>query len=109
MAKFKNEMGIGHIEFEHTIKCFCTIGKTLCTYIVFVEMEPTTYIPDYLEIQEALDELNNHWYTLEAACAEILDRVAAQVENEYNHLKVVVSCYDARHFPAKVEKERRIV
>ena len=72
-------------------------------------MEPTSFIPDYLEVQEALDELNNHWYTLEAACAEIFDRVASQVENEYNYLRVSIYCEDARHFPAKVSKERRVV
>ena len=109
MAKFKNEMSIGKIEFVHTIKCFCTIGKTLCTYDVCVEMEPTSFIPDYIEVQDALDELNNHWFTLEAACAEIFDRIATQVENEYNYLKVSVYCVDARHFPVRVMKERRVV
>lgn len=109
MAKFKNNMGINQIEMWHKIKCFCTIGKTLCTYDVLVKMEPTSFIPDYLEVQEALDDLNNHWYTLEDACAEVFQRIAAQVEHEYNYLQVSVYCGDARHFPAKVVKEHRIV
>ena len=109
MAMFENTMGIGTIEMVHTIKCFCTIGKTLCTYEVAVEMEPTSFIPDYLEVQADLDEMNNHWYTLEAACAEIFNRITKQVACEYNYLKVSVYCGDARHFPARVTKERRIV
>lgn len=107
MAKFRNSMDINSIRMSHTIKCFCTIGKTLCTYEVGVEMEPTSTIPDYLEVQEALDEMNNHWFTMEAACSEIFDRVSKQVEREYGYLKVTVTCCDARHFPVEVTKERR--
>lgn len=109
MAKFENTMGINTIEMVHTIKCFCTIGKTLCTYDIAVEMEPSSFIPDYLEVQADLDEMNNHWYTLEAACAEIFNRIIKQVEYQCNYLKVSVCCEDARHFPARVTKEHRIV
>lgn len=107
MATFANDMNISRIKMCHSIQCFCTIGKTLCTYELGVELEPAEYIPDYLEVQESLDELNNHWYTLEGACAEVFSRVAATVLHSYKYLRVSVECHDARHFPAIVEKEHR--
>ena len=105
MANFKNTMGITHIKFDHAIKCYCTIGKTLCTYNVSVEIVPNKVIPDYLEIQNELDELNNHWYTMEAACEAVEAAVTKCCNDCYDMLRVSIHCYDARHFPVTVTKE----
>lgn len=107
MAKFGNTMGITRIVMQFELKCYCTIGKTLCTYRVQVELEPNGYIPDYLEVQESVEEMNNHWYTMEAACEEIYGKIQAQVNNDYSYMKISVFCSDARHFPVEVVKEVR--
>ena len=107
MSKFSNTMGITQITMQFELKCYCTIGKTLCTYRVQVELEPMGCIPDYLEVQESVNEMNYHWYTMEAACEEVYSRVQKQVANDYKYMKVSIFCSDARHFPVEVVKEVR--
>ena len=105
MAKFENKMGINLIDMAFKVQCFCTIGKSLCTYEVGVVLKPTTTIPDYLEVQDSVSEMNNHWYTMEEACAKIFDIVSEHAGHNWAHLKVAVYCGDARHFPVRVVKE----
>ena len=54
---------------------------------------------DRLGSQESIEEMNYHWYTMEAACEEIYSKIQAQVNNDYKYMKVSVFCSDARHFP----------
>ena len=106
MPKFANVAEIDRIKMCFTVQCYCTIGKTLCTYEVVVDLVPTDVIPDYLEVQESVNDLNCHWYTMEAACAEIFERVLEQVDHRCASLCVRLCCGDARHFPVEVTKER---
>lgn len=103
MAMFKNEMGINEISFVHTVQCVCAIGKSLCTYNFEVEMVPGDVIPDYLEVQDYMDnEINMHFLTMEdatAALANYLDEVYAPTGGS-----VACICCDARHFAVRVAK-----
>lgn len=105
MAKFDNEMNISQISMSFSVKCFCSIGKSLCTYEVGVLLKPTSIIPDYLEVQDDVLEMSNHWYTMEAACEQIFNIVSKHVDGLYRSLRVSVYCADARHFPVEVVKE----
>lgn len=103
MAKFKNIDGIGSIKMDGmSVKCFCPIGKSMCTYNVTIEMEPDKWIPDYIEVGAMIQLLEEKEYTLESACAEICNNL-----NDYVNPKkvsVTILCRDARHMPAEVKK-----
>lgn len=103
MAKFENVDGISSIKMDGvSVKCFCPIGKSMCTYNVTIEMEPDKWIPDYIEVGAMIQLLEEKEYTLESACAEICNNL-----NDYvNPKKVSVTtlCRDARHMPAEVKK-----
>jgi hypothetical protein len=104
MAQFNNTMGISEIAFTHTVQCVCAIGKSLCTYDMVVEMVPGKVIPDYLEVQEFMDnEVHMHFLTMEDATAA----VANYLDLNYLPVSGTVSCLcdDARHFPVRVTKK----
>ena len=103
MAKFANLDGISSIKMDGvSVKCFCPIGKSMCTYNVTIEMEPADLIPDYIEVGNMIQTLNEREFTLESACAEICDNL-----NDYVNPKkvsVTIRCEDAKHMPAEVKK-----
>lgn len=103
MAKFENTDGISSIKMDGvSVKCFCPIGKSMCTYNVTIEMEPDKWIPDYIEVGAMIRLLEEKEYTLESACAEICNNL-----NDYVNPKkasVTILCRDARHMPAEVKK-----
>lgn len=99
MAHFANP-GIGKIQFDYKIRCFCPIGQSMCTYEVGVDMEPGNVIPDYLIIQKFLDGMNEQTFTLEDA-AMCIKRELTKMVDPYC-LMVSVHCSDAKHFPATV-------
>lgn len=103
MARFANSMGIKEIQFSKYVRCFCTIGKTLCTYMVSVEMTPCNVIPDYIEVDDFLSGMTRKMYTMEEAAVTVYD----YLDKEYKPLKlrVTVYCDDAIHMPATVIKE----
>ena len=106
MAMFKNAVGIDKISFVHTVQCVCAIGKSLCTYEFEVVMVPGEVIPDYLEVQEFMDnEVHMHFLTMEDATAAL----ANYLDETYKRLSgtVACTCCDARHFPVRVEKSLR--
>lgn len=103
MAMFKNTMGINKISLLPTVKCVCAIGKVLCTYNFEIEMVPGEMIPDYLEVQEFMDnEIHMHFLTMEDATAA----VANYLTETYKPISgtVACTCVDSKHFPARVEK-----
>ena len=103
MAKFANLDNISSIKMDGVqVKCFCPIGKSMCTYDVTIEMEPDKLIPDYIEVGNMIQALNEREFTLESVCAEICDNL-----NDYVNPKkvsVTIRCEDAKHMPAEVKK-----
>ena len=72
MAKFENADGISSIKMDGvSVKCFCPIGKSMCTYNVTIEMEPDKWIPDYIEVGAMIQLLEEKEYTLESACRDM--------------------------------------
>lgn len=103
MAKFENTDGISSIKMDGvSVKCFCPIGKSMCTYNVTIEMEPDKWIPDYIEVGAMIQLLEEKEYTLESACAEICNNVNKYVRPK--KVSVTILCKDARHMPAEVKK-----
>jgi NADPH-dependent 7-cyano-7-deazaguanine reductase QueF len=105
MAKFENKDNITSLKMDGIkVKCFCPIGKSLCTYQVTIEMEPVFEIPDYIEVGEAIAKMENEEYTLESAVAHIFQFMVNYVNP--HKLTVTVRCEDAKHMPATVTKTK---
>lgn len=103
MAKFANLSGISSIKMDGvSVKCFCPIGKSMCTYNVTIEMEPDKWIPDYIEVGNMIQSLNGREFTLELACARICSNLNDYVNPK--EVSVTVRCEDAKHMPAEVKK-----
>ena len=103
MAKFANLSGIGFIKMDGvSVKCFCPIGKSMCTYNVTIEMEPADLIPDYIEVGNMIQSLDGREFTLESACARICNDLNDYVSPK--EVSVTVRCEDAKHMPAEVKK-----
>lgn len=101
--KFKNKDDISKIKMDGmSVKCFCPIGQSLCTYNVTIVMEPDTEIPDYIEVCDMVNDLNSRELTIESAVARICNSVFEYVLP--NRLEVTIRCNDAKHMPAEVTK-----
>lgn len=103
MARFENSMGITTIQMEDKVKCYCPIGKSLCTYELSIAMDVGSVIPDYIEVGTFLDEGISGVATLEQCCAEVYDYFYREYQPKY--LMVEVRCNDAKHMPVMVRKE----
>lgn len=102
MARFENSMGISSIEIPNKkCHCFCTIGKKWCTYQFAIAMEPDAVIPDYLEVEQYMeDNIEGQQMTIEVAVTTVADYIANEYKPKY--LQVSVYCDDAKHFPVNV-------
>ena len=104
MAKFSNEMGITEIHMKiKNVKMFCPIGKAWYTGNYNIIFVPDQTIPDYIEIQEWIDEnLTSQSFTIEYSCSKLRDYL-----NTYNPHYVKVDCNvtDAAHFEVTVMTE----
>lgn len=100
MARFENKMNISSLEMHPTVKCICTIGQTLCTYEMHIHFMPNRVIPDYLEVDEFINQMYGKEYTMEEAAAYVADYLFAEYAPVT--VDVTLTCKDARHFPATV-------
>lgn len=99
---FMNSQGIRKINYYHTKKFFCPIGKSWCTYNFIVEFAPRVVIPDYLVIDAMIKQLPS-----ELSIEDALLGVFNIFYYELNpiELKVTCMCEDARHSKVEVIKE----
>lgn len=104
MARFVNRMNISIIGFRKSVRCWCPIGKSFCTYEIDASMSPDATIPDYMEVEGYVNNsINGKDLTMEDAAAMVRDYLV----NEYRPKRVSVSltCNDAVHMPATVVAE----
>ena len=106
MAQFANTMSIDDIAMEKSVKCFCPIGKSWCTYEIDISMEPLSVIPDYLEVEKYLDEqIGGAALTMEDAASNVRDHIAGKYFPKF--VRVSLHCSDAKHMPVTVGTEYR--
>ena len=100
--RFENTMNVRLITMKlRNLKIFCHIGKSWYTLNADVEFRPNKIIPDYIEVQNFLNEhIVNKELTIEVATANILDYLTT----EYNPIDVTVksNVNDAIHFEVEV-------
>lgn len=101
MARFENKQGITDITMEKKIHNFCTIGKDWYTNNIDMYIEPDKLIPDYIEIDEALKELEGKELIIEDVVAAVVEILK---EYEPSYIRVVSKVNDATHLPVTVEK-----
>lgn len=104
MGTFKNTMGIRHIHMDKSVKCFCPLGQSWCTYELSIHLQPGEVIPDYLDVEQFLEvEINGGTMTLEDTAGKVL----AFFVDTYapKGASVDVSCSDAKHMPVTVTVE----
>lgn len=104
MPQFENTMGIDEISFWVRSRCFCPLGDDFYTNQFKVSFVPGKMIPDYLDIQQEINErIESKPLTVEDAVAVMFDIV-----NDYEPLELYVESHgdDAVHFPVTVIKRK---
>lgn len=101
MARFENKQGITCITMEKKIHNFCTIGQDWYTNDIDISIEPDKVIPDYIEIDKSLNELEGKELIIEDVVASVVD-----ILKEYEPLSIEVysRVEDATHLPVTVSK-----
>ncbi len=102
MASFENTMGIDKIKMRKKLHNLCTIGQDWYTSNVEITFVPYKVIPDYMEIDKALDEIDEKELVVEEVVSEIVD-----ILKKYNpqYIKVTNNVDDAKHLPVEVTKK----
>lgn len=102
MARFENKQKIDCITMYKTLHNFCPLGQDWYTNRIRIEFEPNKTIPDYIEIDSALNELESKGLVIE----DVVDKIVEIfVEYEPFSIKVVSKVDDATHLPVEVMKE----
>lgn len=102
MPQFKNDMKINEIKMKKRIHNFCTIGKDWYTSNLSIVFQPDEIIPDYIEVEKAMDEIDKKELVIEEVVAQVTDILR---EYEPKYIKVTNSVDDAKHLSVEVTKE----
>lgn len=105
MAKFENNQNISGISFTKVIHNYCPMGKDLYTNNISVVMKPNKTIPDYIDIDKSINELEGKSLIIE----DVVSNIYNMLINEYEPIYVKVSSYveDAVHLPVTVTRETK--
>jgi len=103
MGAFKNTMGISNISFDHSARCYCPLGDDFYTGEIHVYFEPGDTIPDYLDVQKAIDKLTGQELNGEGIVEKVFE---IMLEYKPKLLEVTVDINDAGHFPVSITKEK---
>ena len=66
-----NDHKVTMIRIERIISCFCPIGKQDYEANIVVNFEPSSFIPEYISMTEAIDNFNGKDLTIEDLGAKI--------------------------------------
>ena len=103
MPAFKNTMGISEISFTHSTRCYCPLGDDFYTGEISVYFVPGDNIPDYLDVQKAIDELVGQHLNGEGIVERVFDIMMGMAFG-LKELEVTVDINDAGHFPVSIKK-----
>ena len=100
MSKFENNYSITKIKMSKKIHNLCTIGQDWFTNNIEIELIPNKTIPDYIEVEGAINEFEAKELVIEEVVYGILSKLE---EYEPKYIKVVSKVEDAMHLPVEVE------
>ena len=102
MARFDNNYNISSIKMTKKIHNLCTIGQDWFTNNIEITLVPDKTIPDYIEVDNMIQEFEAKELVIEEVVNGILENLK-QYEPKYIKVKSVVN--DAMHLPVEVEAE----
>ena len=102
MKKIPNTQKISSISFQRNVQPFCPLGGDYYTAEVDVDFIPGESYMDYIEMDEAIQELGGLHLTIEDLAARVYDMLT-KFKPEY--LCVTISADSNKHFPVVVTKE----
>ena len=99
--KIENTQKISTIKMTKVIHNFCPLGDDWYTNNLELIMVPGQYIPDYLDIDKSVNELEGQFLIIE----DVVNAITKILE-EYKPLNIVVKSVvnDATHLPVEVIK-----
>lgn len=102
MARFDNNYNISMIKMNKRIHNLCTIGQDWFTNNVYIELIPDKVIPDYIEVDNDIQDFEGRELVIEELVNGILEKL-----KQYNpkYIKVVSKVDDAMHLPVEVIAE----
>lgn len=87
MASFPNTQDIDTIQYEKSIIAFCPIGQRDYVANIRISMNPGRTIPDYLEVDAAIEELRGKRLLIED-CAQKTREIIARYKPDYASISV---------------------
>lgn len=101
MSKFINEQKINKITLFKKIHNFCPMGDDWYTNQLTIEIEPGTCIPDYIEIEQQLNELESKSLIVE----DVVNKISLILQQyEIKSAHIISEVDDAVHLKVRVEK-----
>lgn len=100
---FENKQRINKIKIAGRARMFCPMGNAWYTGDFAITLQNPSSIPDYLDVDKFINELDGNECIIEDAVASVYDFMVEQVGGG----KVCVSCAvaDAGHAAVTVERE----
>lgn len=97
----RNEHGVSKVTFVKKVRAYCPLGRQEYEANIECIVKCGDTIPDYLELDAAIDGINGDMLTVEALARSVHDMTmkafgGAQVDT-------VVSVGQSKHFPVTVE------
>lgn len=102
MSRFENKYNISNIKLRKLIHNLCTIGQDWFTNNLEIEIVPNKIIPDYIEVDNMIQEFEGKELVIEEVVNGILENLK---EYEPNYIKVISKVEDAMHLPVEVTCE----
>lgn len=98
----KNTMGITNIVYEDRLLCFCPLGKSDYHNNLRIEFIPNENIPDYIVLNESIQNMHLQVLTIEDAVASVVE-----IMKKYDPFFIRVESFvdDANHPTVTVTKE----
>lgn len=101
MASFTNSQGITEISMSKLIRNFCPLGNDWYTNKLSIVIKPDETIPDYVEVDKELNELEGKEMIIEDV-VQVVVGIFAKYNCKYIEVKSFVD--DAVHLPVTVTK-----
>lgn len=101
MNVIENTYDLDMIETSHKIHAYCPIGQATYTGKINIQFTPDKVIPDYIELDKAIKELNDTKLLIEDMVNKICEIIS---KLEPISAVVTITVDDALHCPVKITK-----